>query len=167
MTLATLTFKGVELVNRDLSGEKRRQRTGFTYNYTTFALEITDPELRERLLRDGVTLWNRQAEPDRMYMDVRVSNKFNNVRIAEVFPNGSADVIPDKNWAVVDKLFIRCADVSVAIRRYPNQQGGETTAPYLKQMLIYIMSDEEAQEAQEDMNSNDPIGQLIDGLLGG
>lgn len=165
MTLANLTFEHVDLVNRDLSGEKRKQRTGYTYNYTTFAIEIVDSELRERLLKDGITLWNRQSEPDRFFMDVRVSNKFGNVQIAEVFPDGLADIIPDKNWYVIDKLFLRGADVSVAIRRYQNPNGGETTAAYLKNMIVYLMDENEIQEVQEQ--DNDPIAQRIKNLRRG
>lgn len=141
--IADLDFFGVILRNRDFGGTK------FGENYRTFSIEVEDPEVQEKLQKDGMELYfarpQNNSEPPRAYMNVVVDNRYGDVQIALLSPDGSAVRLREKDFGAVDKAWITNADLHVRLNGW-EKNGKHGVTCYLKTMVAHLMSEEEQQE---------------------
>lgn len=145
-------LKGARIVNRDFGGEK------FGPQSRQFSVIIEDPELQDRLARDGVKLWFAQSdndEPPRAYLSVHVDFRYNDVDIAAIAPDGNAFVYNERNVSELDKLWIKDSEMHIVLNSYERPGRSGVTA-YCKTLVVWLMSKEEqdAIMAERGMPSN-------------
>lgn len=141
MKLFDLDFYDVQLVRRNLS------------EYRTFSVEIKDPTLWDNLVKAGAKVWqsnpSNNAEPPHNFLNIVYDNRYGDVQVAALTPEGVAIRYDDRTIADVDKLWIAGADLHVEVKRY-TRAGVDRTTAYVKTMVIQIMSEEEQAELKQN-----------------
>lgn len=139
-------LKGARIVNRDFAGEK------FGPQSRQFSVVIEDPELQDRLARDGVKLWFSQSdndEPPRAYLTVRVDFRYNDLDIAAISPDGNAFVFNERNVSELDKAWIKDSEMHISLNSYERPGRSGVTA-YCKTLVVWLMSKEEQEAIMEE-----------------
>lgn len=140
-------LKGARIVNRDFAGEK------FGPQARQFSVVIDDPELQDRLTRDGVKLWfspyNENDEPPKAYLSVHVDFRYNDVDIAAISPDGNAFVFDERNIHELDKAWIKDSEMHILLNSYERPGRSGVTA-YCKTLVVWLMSKEERDSIMEE-----------------
>lgn len=156
--LVDIDLYGVKVEHRDFQGKK------FGPQYRTFAVTLDDPELVDNLARRGVKFWYTQPrndDPPRTKMNVRVDNRYGDVRIVLIDPNGNPlKLNPDNpgDAKLMDEAWINGADMHIEVVEYADQRGNIIRTPMLKSLIAHMLSPEEVEAIRANStNYSDPI----------
>lgn len=150
-----LDFSGARLLSRDFAGQK------FGPDQRQFRIEIEDQQLVEKLIKDGVNLWQPDRvdsdEPIRSYMNVKVSYRFGAPDIAMVTPEGNAIVLTEKTVDELDTAWIKNTEMHVHGSTY-ERMGRTGVTVYLDTLVVWLMSNAEREEiVAENQSRSNPV----------
>ena len=158
MRIGELDFFGVKVENRDFQGKK------FGPDYKTFAVEITDEQVKNTLQTQGVNLWfttPRNDDPSRCKMNVRVDDRFGDVDIVLVDADDRAVKLNPNNpldMKLMDEAWIDGADMHIVISKYNDNRGNEHVTPYLQTLVARKLSQQQIDEIREaNANRRNPV----------
>lgn len=156
---------GAKILNRDFGGEK------FGPESRSFSIEIEDPELQDRLSRDGVKLYTSRYvvddEPPKVYLSIRVDFRFGDVDIAMITPEGNAEVLNERTVSRLDQAWIKNSEMHVVLNTYKSH-GREGVTAYCKTLVVWLMSKEEQDAIREERgNPSNPVRDKYKNIFGG
>ena len=158
-----IDLKGARIINRDFAGSK------FGPQSRQFSVAIDDPEVQEKLERDGVKLWRSpytvDDEPPKAYLNVRVDFRYNDVDVAGINPDGSAFVFDEGNIAELDKAWIKDSEMHILLNSY-DRPGRSGVTAYCKTLVVWFMSAEEREAIMEERPSNNPVKDKYKDIFG-
>ena len=163
--IGEMDFYGAKILNRDFGGEK------FGPDARQFSIEIEDPEMQQRLANDGVRLWHSNYvvddEPPKVYMNVRVDFRFNDVDIAMITPEGNAIRLDERSVHELDKAWIKNSEMHVVLNSY-KRPGREGVTAYCKTLVVWLMSKDERETIMEERGTpSNPIKEKYKDIFGG
>lgn len=157
MDIGRLQLCNVKIEFRDFRGLK------FDPDYKTFSVEIQDPEVLDKLVRDEAKLWvctPRNGNPPRNMLQVQVSLKQRGLQMTLIRPDGSTlDLDPSdpEDMKLMDKSFIDDASVDVVLSRFPDKRGVEHTHVYLQCLVARLLGDEEVAAIKARSEYSSPL----------
>lgn len=145
-----LDLAGFKILNRDFGGNK------FGPQARQFSIEIEDPELQERLIRDGVKLsyskYSVEGEPPKAYLNIRVDFRFNDVKIAAINNDGDVYIFDETDIHELDSEWIKNTEMHILLNSYDNH-GRKGVTPYCKTLIVWTMSSEEKNAVMDEQKS--------------
>lgn len=160
-----LDFKDAKICNRDFAGEK------WGPDQRQFQIDISgDPQLVEKLSKDGVRLWQPESQndidPPKTYMTVKVDYRFGTVPIAMITPEGSAIKLTAQNVGELDSAWIESSEMHVHGSSYENR-GRSGVSVYLDTLVVHLMSKEEVDKRRSsDAARMNPVLEKYKDLFG-
>lgn len=159
-----LDFENVRVTNRDFAGKT------FGPDQRQFRVVVEDPELIERLKRDGakIKVYEREDSDDPVvgYLTVKVSFNFGGPKIALITPEGNSRIFDESTVAELDNAWIENVDIHVHGSSWERPTGRGVTT-YLDTFVGHLMSKEAIEERRkESQYRSDPIRDKYRGIFG-
>ena len=160
-----MELDGVKIVNRDFTGEKNFKKFGGSYT-RTFSVEISDPDLQNKLIDLGLKLWGYPStnydEPPKKNLNVNVDFRFNrgndsDVKIIMLTPDGIGCELDEDSLGTLNNAWIKNADLYVKFKSYERGMKSGVTA-YCQTLIVTLMAEEERQALMEaSANKPNPL----------
>lgn len=157
MEIGRLQFYNVKIESRDFRGLK------FDPDYRTFSVEIQDPDVFDKLVRDEAKIWistPKNGNPPRNMLQVRVSPKQRGLEMVLIKPDGQPLYLnpnDPEDMRLMDKSFIDEASINVVLSRYPDKRGVEHTHAFLQSLVARMLNDEEVAAIKSRNERPDPV----------